>query len=327
MLRQQQTPSFSGLLAPDHMAWLAKFCWHIILTNLAHPWSLVLRHALYDKHACAIAPAAALLSAGGSAAAGPKPAGNKLKIKFKPAQAAAAAEPPADRSSQVQGAPAAAAGVGAAGQQLQRQLSANPSQMTAASTGQSQRGPLVKTKLKFLPKGPRSGGAGAGAAAAGPGVRTPAAAAATPSPAGTAAVAGQAAPRGAFVQQALPGVPAWDAGGYTQQPTAARPQQQPLRLSTSGGARHPSAATSSARAAASSTKVAEAKQRRAARERELQLKGEAEAAADAARGPPPPPSRSSRLPAWALGEVLTLWELCQCFAAALQVRVCVSCGP
>jgi hypothetical protein len=307
------------------MAWSAKFPWHIFSKH-NHTGTPLVTSAeactVNDKHTVPSPLPLLRLSAGGSAAAGPKLAGNKLKIKFKPAQVppAAASEPPADRSSQVQGAPAAVPGAGAAGQQLQRQLSANPSQVTAASTGQSQRASLVKTKIKFLPKGPRPGAASGGPAAA-PGVGTPAAvAAATPSPAGAAAVAGQATPRGAFVQPTPPSMPSWDAGGYSQ-PAAHRPQ--PLRPSSGGGGARQAAAATAARVTASNSKAAEAKQRRAARERELQLKREAEAAADAARGPPPPPSRSSRLPAWALGEVLTLWELCQCFAAALQVRPCV----
>jgi len=122
--------------------------------------------------------AAAAASAGGF-----KP-GSKLKIKFKPAAAAAAAatEPPADRSSQVQGDHMG---------QLQQQPSL-PSQLTGATTGQSQqRAPGVKTKIKFtLPKGPRPQPAAASGAAPGPGS---AAAAGAAMHAGTPAAAGAGA--------------------------------------------------------------------------------------------------------------------------------------
>jgi hypothetical protein len=80
---------------------------------------------------------------------------------------------------------------------LQRQPSA-PSQVTGATTGQSQRGPLLKTKIRFtLPKGPRPGAAAA--AASGPSaaaVRSPVAVAASPA----AAAAMAAVPVGAFMQ-------------------------------------------------------------------------------------------------------------------------------
>ncbi|KAF6259564.1 hypothetical protein COO60DRAFT_1700751 [Scenedesmus sp. NREL 46B-D3] len=244
--------------------------------------------ALDPAVAVAVAPAAPVSKASPTAAA------FKPKIKLKGQILPQAQPPPQDTGSQIQGHPPGADSAGGPAQQQQQQHS---------GAGHSQQAHKPKLKL-VMPKGFASWGA--------------------PPP----------HPSSGQLQTQR----SWDYTDHSYQQQQQQHQQhqqhqyyyqqqqqhyQQPRISAREQQRAAAAAArqaaAEARAAAAAARAQEEERLRREHELQLQLKRQAEAAADIARGMPPLPTRSFRLPASLVGELLQLWEFCQAFGAALGV--------